>query len=374
MVLRKNILYMISTIPINSYKVVIFFYVKIIFMKESKMKKFILFFCILCLMIPIYSSDEITSETTIQVLDGNTIKNMTVEEFWNELDNSIKIIDYSYRLEDGTVVIPMNPDIINACKEQQNYNAYEEEIETRGESYSAEYREDKGVKDRFSVFIDTAMKIFGDSSTRSLHGHFYAGVCVFNNDFNIIALDINADNNEQKPFANASFKVCGQTKWAYQQSFYQNWEVSDFPLVEVEAIFPIAGPLSVSVTVSILGELRLYVGLELYDEGIGIAGNVRPGATLTTQIDASPVNVLEASLNIIGSIDLLDISMSFTAYITYSPDMGILFELKIPLRIEALKGHVDFAIEVIGEPIIQWTLFEWDAPIIEDRMLYDQHN
>jgi len=341
------------------------------------MKKFLLLLLLCAIAMPVWAQEEqeITPETVIYIQDGDVIRVMTVEEVQGELDtydDTLKTNSYAYE-ENGTLYIPMHPDDVAALKAQESIDAYEEEYETRGESFSKEYKEEWGIKKYFSAFIDAAMTVEGDASNRALNGHFYAGGYVFTKEFRILEFDANMANNEHQPSAHASLKVLGATVWSVDQDLYWTWTKKWDPLFEHTWRFMV-GPIPVSVTASISGELRLYLGLELYEEGIGLAGLLKPGATLSGAVDAC-VDILIVKVGVEGSIEFIKVDMPFTVYATYMPESGVMIGLRIDLFLEALKGKISIIVEInLFLKKKKWTFKLWDwNGIKKEYTLYDKH-
>lgn len=342
------------------------------------MKKFLLLLLLCAIAMPVWAQEEqeITPETVIYIQDGDVIRVMTVEEVQGELDNYddyLKTDSYAYE-DNGTLYIPMHPDEVAALKAQKEIDAFEDEYGTRGESFSKEYKEEWGIQSKFSAYIDAAMSVSGDELTRALHAHFYAGGYVFGKDFRVLAVDANMENNDHHPSASASLKVLGSTVWSAEKELYKEWTWDYDPLFKHTWRFMV-GPVPVSVTASISGQLRLYLGLELYEDGLGIAGNVTPGATLSGAVDAC-VDILIFKVGVEGSIEFIKVDMPFVPYVTYIPEVGIVIGLKIKLRLEALKGQISIIVEVnLFLKKKKWTfkLWDWDG-IKKEYILCNLHN
>lgn len=355
------------------------------------MKKFLLLLLLCAIAMPVWAQEEqeITPETVIYIQDGDVIRVMTVEEVQGELDtydDTLKTNSYAYE-ENGTLYIPMHPDDVAALKAQESIDAYEEEYETRGQSFSKEYKEEWGIKKYFSAFIDAAMTVDGDASNRALNGHFYAGGYVFTKEFRILEFDANIVNNNPYPeelssksteelssrsTASASLKILGATVWSASQDLYWEWTKVWDPLFSHTWRFMV-GPIPVSVTASISGELRLWLGIELYEDGLGIEGDVIPGATLTGKVDAC-VDILIVKVGVEGSIEFIKVDMKFAPHVAYIPETGINIGLKIKLRLEALKGQISIIVEInLFLKKKKWTFKLWDwEGIKKNYVLYDK--
>lgn len=342
------------------------------------MKKFLLLLLLCAIAMPVWAQEEqeLTPETVVYIQDGDVIRVMTVEEVQGELDtydDDLKTNSYAYE-EDGVLYIPMNPDEVAALEAQKSIDAYEEEYGNRGESFSKEYRDEWGIKSKFSAYIDAAMSVSGDEETRALHAHFYAGGYVFGKDFRVLAIDANMANNAHNPSASASLKVLDKTIWSAEKELSYRWSKVWDPLFKHTWRFMV-GPIPVSVTASISGEVRLYLGLELAEDGLGISGNVTPGATLSGAVDAC-VDIFIAKVGIEGSIEFIKLDMPFIPYVTYIPEVGVRLGLRIKLRLEALKGKISIIVEInLFLKKKKWTfkLWEFDG-IKKDYVLCNVHN
>jgi hypothetical protein len=329
------------------------------------MKKFLLLLLLCAIAMPVWAQEEqeITDETVIYLEDteNNVIRIMTVGEFKDDVktyDDKMKTEYNASEDNDGNMIIPMHPDYIEALKEQEAIDAYEEESETRGESFDYSYNKNWGIKDYFAAYIDAAITVSGDKWTRELHAHFYAGGTVLKQDIRIVSVNADVTNDT----ASASFKVLGLCDWSGSQNLSKTFESDEYTIFEYTIIFTI-GPVPVKLTAKVTGKVWVTLGIALSGEGLGVMGYVIPGAELNGSMSAE-VTVLIASAGIRGEITFLNINMPLTASVYYTQYSGLTMELEVELNLEALKGKIELIIE-IGVAWLKktWTmtLFEWSG-------------
>lgn len=327
------------------------------------MKKFLLLLLLCAIAMPVWAQEEqeITPETVIYIQDGDVIRVMTVADVQDELDTYDKkmVSEYNaYEDNDGNMIIPMHPDYIEALKEQEALDAYEETIKTRGQSFDYSYSKEWGVKELFAAYIDASMTVSGDKNTRELHSHFYAGGTVFTADVRIVSFEADVANET----ASASFKILGLCDWSGSQNLSYTYKTPTYTIFEYKWIFMV-GPIPVEVTAGLTGKVWVKLGINLSGEGLGIMGYAVPGAEINGKCSAG-VTVVIASIKIQGEITFLNIVMPLYASVYYMPGSGLTMELEIELELVALKGKIEIVVEInlfFTKKSWSFTLWDWEG-------------
>ena len=261
------------------------------------MKHLFLLILLVSFVIPTFAQEEITLDTIVEVRSGDTVRTMTVKEALEEFDAYVNTLDYAYKTEDGVTVIPMSPEYLAIAKEQKELGAYYEEIEERGGDLSYPWNLTYGDKSLFAVYFDAVISLHGDDSTRQLHAHAYAGAYIFDWEARIIALDVDAKNQEYGLKGSASLKVLGYSIWDASANLQFGWSKSYKELV-AKASVPYGLIFSASVEVFVTGEIGVNGGINLSAEGLGLNGTVEPYVELGTIIVATPIDALVADIEV----------------------------------------------------------------------------
>lgn len=316
------------------------------------MKKMLLLVVSFCAVLSLMAQD------VVYIQDGDEVRSLTPEQMWEEMDayrSDVEITNNAYMDENGVLVIPMDPQVQEALNEQLLLSEEDccEEEATRGDSYKKGYSNQWGNAESFSVYIDTALSLYGDVKDRHLDAYFYAGGKVFSQDVRIIALDANMVNNNYKPTASASLKIFGQAVWQQSQKIYAEkyWNKS----WSATTRFTI-GPVPFSVTATIGGKIGFNAALVLASDGIGISGKLTPVLQVNGSANVS-FDILLAKAGIKGSLVLLNSNVDFVPTITYKS--GIKTALKITANIRTLDGSIHLVGEVFGYGAFDKEIFSW---------------
>lgn len=335
------------------------------------MKHLFLLILLVSFVIPTFAQEEITLDTIVEVRSGDTVRTMTVKEALEEFDAYVNTLDYAYKTEDGITVIPMSPEYLAIAKEQKELGDYYEEVEGRGGDLSYLWNKTFGDASKFAVYFEAGLTVSGGETDRSLDAHASAGASIFDNKVNIVSLNINAHNKEYGLSGSASLKVLFKTIWSAETDLQFEWSESYKQLV-ASASVPYGGIFRATVAVYVTGAIGVNGGINLSANGLGLAGIIEPYVELGTIVEAKPVDVYVADIEVECTLNLMRYRLPIRASVWWMPEIKKLCGYaSIALELDTLDGKLDFVAHLLCWEVCRFTIFEWD-PITQKIQLFKQ--